>query len=128
MKYVHQSMNLVVRCFLLPPSFADNGCICFVPSPHHLSSSRPRSKPGSIGIPHISHFFYTGRILESQYFTPINYEKHPKITTICTKKCKICSFLRLIWKILHRTEFFYTGAACGACDKYEVCLLYWLCQ
>ena len=76
-------------------------------------------------IPHICHFFYTGRIFESQYFTPKNYEKHPKITTNCPKKCKICSFSRSIWKILHRTEFFYTGAACGACDKYEVCTFCW---
>ena len=51
-------------------------------------------------------------------------KKHPKITTNSPKKCKICSFLRSIWKILHQTEFFYTGAGCGACDKYEV----WACQ
>ena len=45
---------------------------------------------------------------------------HPKITTNFPKICKICSFSRSIWTILHRTEFFYTGTACGACDKYEV--------
>ena len=72
-------------------------------------------------IPHICPFFYTGRIFESQYFTPKNYEKHPKITTNCPKKSKICSFSRSVWKILHRTEFVSTGTACGACDKYEVC-------
>ena len=33
------------------------------------------------------------------------------------------SFSRSILKILHRTESFYTGTACGACDKYEV----WAC-
>ena len=71
-------------------------------------------------IPHICHFFYTGRIFKSQYSTPINYKKHPKITTYIPKKCKICIFLRSIWKILHWTEFVYTGTACGACDKYEV--------
>ena len=55
---------------------------------------------------HICHFFYTGRIFESQYFTPTNYKKHPKVTTNCPQKCKICIFLRSIWKILHRTDFF----------------------
>ena len=28
-------------------------------------------------IPHICHFFYTGRIFEFQSFTPKNYAKHP---------------------------------------------------
>ena len=51
-------------------------------------------------IPHICHFFYTGRIFEYQYFTPKNYEKHPKITRNSPKKCKICSFSRSICKIL----------------------------
>ena len=27
-------------------------------------------------------------------------------------------------KNLHRTEKIYTGTACGACDKYEVCVNY----
>ena len=31
-------------------------------------------------------------------------------------------FFRSIWKNLHLTEIFYKGTACGACDKYEVCL------
>ena len=88
------------------------------------SSSRLASK-ASISliatIPHICHFFHTGRIFESQYFIPKNYEKHPKIRTNSHQKCKICIFSRSIWNFLHRTEFFYTGAACGACDKYEVC-------
>ena len=30
-------------------------------------------------------------------------------------------FFHSIWKNLHLTEIFYTGTACGACDKYEVC-------
>ena len=67
-------------------------------------------------IPHICHFFYTGRIFESLYFTPKIYEKHPKITVTSPKKCKICCFSHSIWKILHRTEFFDTSAY----DKYEV--------
>ena len=71
-------------------------------------------------IHHICHIFYTGRIFEYQIFTPKNYVKHPKITTITPHKCKICSSSHSIWKILHRTEFFYTGAARGARDKYEV--------
>ena len=30
-------------------------------------------------------------------------------------------FFHSIWKNLHLTENFYTGTACGACDKYWVC-------
>ena len=36
------------------------------------------------------------------------------------KKSNICIFFHSIWKNLHLTENFYTGTACGACDKYEV--------
>ena len=31
-------------------------------------------------------------------------------------------FFHPIWKNLHLTENFYTGTACGACDKYAVWL------
>ena len=31
-------------------------------------------------------------------------------------------FFNSIWKNLHLTGNFYTGTACGACDKYEVWL------
>ena len=31
-------------------------------------------------------------------------------------------FLCSIWKILHLTEYFYTGTAHGACNNYQVCL------
>ena len=31
----------------------------------------------ALPIPHICHFFYTGRIFEFQSFTPKNYAKHP---------------------------------------------------
>ena len=31
-------------------------------------------------------------------------------------------FLRSIWKILHLTEYFYTGTARGARNNYQVCL------
>ena len=55
---------------------------------------------------HTCHFYYTGRIFYYQYFTPKNYEKHHKITTNSPKKCEMCIFLRPIWKILHRTDFF----------------------
>ena len=74
-------------------------------------------------IPHICNFFYSGRIFESLYFTPSNYEKHLKITTKCPQKCKTCRFTRSIWKNLHQTAFVYTGTACGACDKCEVCMV-----
>ena len=30
------------------------------------------------------------------------------------------------WKILHLTEIFYTTSGFDGCDKYPVCLLYWL--
>ena len=63
--------------------------------------SKAPTKHGSI-IPHICHLFYTGRIFESQYFTPKNYEKHPKITTNSPKKCEICSFR------IQSGIFFYT--------------------
>ena len=59
----------------------------------------------------------------SQICTPKNNAKHPKITTNTPKKGEICSSLRSIWKILHRTDLFYTGTARGARDKYEVCSL-----
>ena len=32
-------------------------------------------------------------------------------------------FFNSIWKNLHLTGNFYTGTACGVCDKYEVCAL-----
>ena len=38
--------------------------------------------------------------------TPKNYEKHPKNTTNRPQKCKICTYSRSIWKILHRTNVF----------------------
>ena len=47
-------------------------------------------------------------------------QKHPQITTNSPQKCKRCIVLRSILKILHKTEFFHTGTACGACNKYEV--------
>ncbi len=59
-----------------------------------------------VNIPHICHFFYTGRIFESQFFTPKNYEKHPKITTNCPKKYKICSFPVQSGKFYTREVFF----------------------
>merc|ERR1712198_350048 len=60
----------------------------------------------SPGIPHICHFFYTGRIFESQTFTPKNYKIHPKITTNTPKKRKYALFLHFILKNLHLTYFF----------------------
>ena len=38
-------------------------------------------------------------------------------------KKKNFNFLRSIWKILHLSEFVYTDAICGVCDKYQVCAL-----
>ena len=65
-------------------------------------------------------------------FTQAGFSKtklHPKErltapkTLKMTLKSQIYAFLHSIWKNLHLTEFFYTGTACGACDKYEVWLL-----
>ena len=65
----------------------------------------PHVQPGShLSTPHICHFFYTGNFfVESYYFTPKNYEKYPQITA---KSVKYAVF----------------RVACGACDKYEVCI------
>ena len=45
---------------------------------------------------------------------------------LLNRECKIIThyyiFLHSFWKNLHRTEKIYTGTACGACDKYEVCV------
>merc|ERR1711989_271582 len=70
---------------------------------------RKRSRKGVVysrSIPHICHFFYTGRIFESQTFTPKNYKIHPKITTNTPKKRKYALFLHFILKNLHLTYFF----------------------
>ena len=63
-------------------------------------------------IPHICHFFYTGRIFENQIWPPKKRLKAPK-TLKMSNKSKICIFYS-IWKNLHLTENFYTGTACGA--------------
>ena len=43
-----------------------------------------------------------------------------KNTKNVSVKVKYKHFFHSIWKNLHLTENFYTGIACGACDKYEV--------
>ena len=71
----------------------------------------------------LNHTSYLSFLLHWQdFWIPIFYTK--KLQQIALKKCKICSFSHPIWKNLHWTEFFYTGTACSACDKYEVCILY----
>ena len=37
-------------------------------------------------------------------------------------------FLRSIWKILHLTEYFYTGTAHGARNNYQVCVNAYRCD
>ena len=60
-------------------------------------------------VPHISHFFYIGRIFESQYFTlkitktPKNYKK------IAPKKCQICGF-RIQSGKFYTGQIFFTQA------------------
>ena len=55
--------------------------------------------------------FLIGRIFFPN-FTP---------NTIYSKRSKICIVLRLIWKFYTwQKDFFFTGCARGACDKYDV--------
>ena len=75
-----------------------------------------------MSIPHICHFFYTGRIFENQILHPKKRLKTPKTLKMSLKKSNVCSFFHSIWKNLHLTVDFYTGTAGGASDKYEVCL------
>ena len=77
--------------------------------------------PSMLYIPHICHFLYTDRIFENQILHPKKRLKAPKTLQMSLKKSNICIFFHSIWKNLHLTEIFYTGTACGACDKYEVC-------
>ena len=44
-----------------------------------------------------------------------------KNTKNVPEKVYYMQFLRSIWKILHLTEYFYTGTARGARNNYEVC-------
>ena len=75
----------------------------------------------------LAHTSYLSFILHRQDFAIPNFYtqkllKIPKKITINTpKKSIIYSFSRSIWKILHLIDFFYTGTARGARDKYEVC-------
>ena len=52
-----------------------------------------------------------------------NYKLSVKLHLALHTVCQIIQFkiLRSIWKNLHQAEKIYTGAACGACDKYQVC-------
>ena len=74
------------------------------------------------------HTSYLSFLLHRQDFRKPNFT--PKKTTKGTKNTKNVSekvkcmqfFFNSIWKNLHLTGNFYTGTACGACDKYEVWL------
>ena len=57
-------------------------------------------------IPHICHFFYTGRIFENQILHPKKRLKAPKTLKMSLKKSNIRSFFHSIWKKLHLTEIF----------------------
>ena len=48
--------------------------------------------PQKIGIPHICHFFYTGRIFENQILHPKKRLKAPKTLKMSLKKSNICIF------------------------------------
>ena len=66
-------------------------------------------------------FLLHRQIFESQFLHPKALQNTQEFTRNTPQRCKICSSLRSIWKNLHQTEFFYTGTAPGARDKYEVC-------
>ena len=60
------------------------------------------------GIPHICHFFYTGRIHDNQILHPQKTTKGTKNTKNVSEKVKCMHFFHSIWKKLHLTENFYT--------------------
>ena len=60
--------------------------------------------------------------LQIPNFTPKKPLKTPQNTKKIHESGKYMQFLRSIWKILHMTEYFYTGTARGARDNYEVCM------
>ena len=61
-------------------------------------------------------------------FTPKNWLKTHQNTQKCPWKVKYMQFLYSIWKMLHLTEYFYTGTAHGARDNYEVCNCMYVCS
>ena len=74
----------------------------------------------------LSHTFNLSFLLHGQdfrkpNFTPKKTTKDTKNTKNFSEKVKCMQFFHPIWKNLHLTEIFYTGTACDACDKYEVC-------
>merc|ERR1712004_85356 len=80
----------------------------------HISASWMRSLASitktlaHTNIPHICHFFYTGRIFENQILHQKKRLKAPKTLKMSLKKSNICIFFHSIWKNLHLTENFYT--------------------
>ena len=77
-------------------------------------------------IPHICHFFYTSKIFGEKYLhrkTPIFRVKSVKNANFCVKsvKKKTPIFCVKLVKINNGQILFFTGAARGARDKYEVC-------
>ena len=71
------------------------------------------------------HTWYLSFLLHRQHFriknfTPKNRLKTPQNTQKCPWKVKYIQFLCSIWKILHLTEYFYTGTAHGARNNYQV--------
>ena len=65
-------------------------------------------------------FLLHGQDFRKPNFTPKKTTKDTKNTKNFSEKVKCMQFFHPIWKNLHLTEFFYTGTACGVCDKYEV--------
>ena len=70
-------------------------------------------------IPHICHFFYTGKIFENQILHPKKRLKAPKTLKMSLKKSNICIFSLNLEKFTPDRKFLHRHV-CGVCDKYEV--------
>ena len=66
---------------------------------------KQNENPNPVRIPHICHFFYTGRILENQN---LHQKKRTKNTKNVSEKVIYMHFFHSFWTNLHLTENFYT--------------------
>ena len=75
-------------------------------------------------IPHICHFFYTGRTFENQILHQKKKRlKAPKTLKMSLKKSNICIFSLNLEKFTPARKFLHRHV-CGVCDKHEVCIHY----
>ena len=81
----------------------------------HCTASRSRNHTWYLSfLSHRQHF-------QIKNFTPKNWLKTPQNTQKFPWKVKYMQLMCSIWKILHLTEYFYTGTAHGARNNYQVC-------